>query len=129
MISNINDIKIYTCNFTALVNILRHFCNSIDLLVSSALGNNRTLSFSREREIQKERNGTYSSYSHIYGSFLVSLHLGLSDTKDPLVLFHPAHLKNNSKQHDTKGLCISFAMQSIFYGEKGSCEDCLDAIQ
>lgn len=46
-ISNINDIKnIYTCHLTALVNILRHFCNSIWLLVSSALGNiNRTLSF------------------------------------------------------------------------------------
>lgn len=44
--SNINDIKIYTCNFTALVNILRHFCNSTELLVSSQLGsNNRTLSF------------------------------------------------------------------------------------
>ena len=27
--SNINDFKIYTCNFTAIVNILRHLCNSI----------------------------------------------------------------------------------------------------
>lgn len=37
VISNVDDMKICTFNLTALVNILRHFYNSIDLLVSSAL--------------------------------------------------------------------------------------------
>lgn len=39
VISNIDDMKIYTILvfLTALLNILRHFCKSIDLLVSSAL--------------------------------------------------------------------------------------------
>ena len=91
VISNINDIKkIDTCNLTALVNILRHFCDSIDLLVSSVLGNdNRTLSFiKKKRERQKERIGTchvhiYLFFLNISGLLLCLASLwGLSCTKD-----------------------------------------------
>lgn len=87
--SNINDIKIYTCNLTALLNILRHFCNSIDLLVSSALGsNNRKLSSlkkkkrERERKMDRKREMAHIYHIHIlklslYGSYFVSLYYGI----------------------------------------------------
>lgn len=121
VISNINDIKIYTCNLTAL-NILRHFCNSIDLLVLSARGSdNRTLSSERQTEGQRKRkrNGTYLSYSQFFknGHFMalaLSLFImGLSDTKDPLWRLGPLSQGWFWRRYSKAG-CVSFPWWSMF---------------
>ena len=119
--------NIYTCIFTALANILRHFC-SIDLLVSSALGsNNRTLSSfqKRERETYRERKKEMAHIYHIHISFLnviLWLLLCLSSLWDCLIqktysIWVTSLLisRMSPKQHNSKAECVfSFALWSTF---------------
>lgn len=134
VISNINDIKnIYTCNLTALVNILRHFCNSIDLLVSAIGNNNRTHVFFFQKKETEREMARYLSYSH-FKTVVLWLSLCLSSlwdclgTKESLACSSQRGLLQNNKiqRQDVFPLRCEVC---FVYGETRPLGGCLDVTQ